>query len=261
MKVGAIGYNHIHGREFEMTRPDGFGCWVMLLVRRDSIFEINGETRDVDAGSFVLISCTTAVTYRPMGSEYADDWLFAAREDGDEELLSQLGIPVDEPVIIGGLDNLSDLIHIMTYEFYSAEKNREELVAHYLSILLIRLSRAIDHSALCDSTLYNERNTKLSHLRSRMYNAPENVPDIDGMADELGMSRSGFQHLYKKYFGVSASSDIIKGRIEKAKQLLSCTRLSVSEIAARCGYGTSSHFMRQFREICGKTPSEYRKSL
>ena len=48
---------------------------------------------------------------------------------------------------------------------------------------------------------------------------------------------------------------------EKAKQLLSCTRLSVSEIAARCGYGTSSHFMRQFREMCGKTPSEYRKTL
>lgn len=261
MKVGAVGYNHIHGREFEMTRPNGFGCWLMLLVRRDSIFEINGVRHYVDTGSFVLLSSTTEISYRGNDGEYADDWLFAAREEGDEELLANLGIPVDEPIIIGGLESLSDLIHIMTYEFYSAEKYREEIVAHYLSILLMRLSRAINHNALCAGTLYNERNSKLSHLRSRMYNSPESITDIDAMADEVGLSRSGFQHLYKKYFGVSASSDIIKGRIEKAKQLLSCTRLSVSEIATRCGYGTCSHFMRQFRDICGKTPSEYRKTL
>ncbi len=261
MKIGSIGYNHVHGSDFEMSAPSGFGCWLMLLIRRDSVFEINGSVCDVPAGSFVLISGKTCVTYRAKGKEYADDWLFAAEEDGDAELLASLGIPIDKPVTVGGLDSLSDLVHIMTYEFYSAEKYREELVAHYLLILLMRLSRALSNTTLYDSALYNERNTKLSHLRARMYNAPESITNIDAMAQELGMSRSGFQHLYKKYFGVSASSDIIKGRIEKAKQLLSCTRLSVSEISLRCGYGTCSHFMRQFREVCGKTPSEYRKTL
>lgn len=260
MKVGSIGYNHIHDSCFEM-KSDGFGCWVMLLIKRDAVFTLDGTVYDVPAGSFVLISGATAVSYRARGKEYADDWLFASEEDGDKELFSALGIPINKPVLVGGIDSLSDLVHIMTYEFYSAELYREELVADYLSIFLYKLSRALCNEALRDSSLYNERNAKLSHLRTRMYNAPESITDIDALAREVGLSRSGFQHLYKKYFGVSAGSDIIRGRVERAKQLLSCTRLSVSEIAARCGYGTSSYFMRQFREMCGKTPSEYRKTL
>lgn len=89
---------------------------------------------------------------------------------------------------------------------------------------------------------------------------PETVSGVDMLADEVGMSRSGFQHLYKKMFGVSIMQDIIRGRIERSKRLLVSTDLTVAEIAERCGYGSAFAFMRQFKEKCGVTPTEYRKS-
>ena len=73
--------------------------------------------------------------------------------------------------------------------------------------------------------------------------------------------RSGFQHLYKRLFGVSVMSDVIKGRLDRAKRLLSSTNLTVREIGERCGYSNEFNFMRQFKDYVGKTPTEYRKIL
>ena len=75
------------------------------------------------------------------------------------------------------------------------------------------------------------------------------------------MSRSGFQHLYKKMFGVSVTGDVISGRLERAKRLLSSTDLTVSEIASRCGYSNEFNFMRQFKDRVGRTPTQYRRQL
>ena len=44
-----------------------------------------------------------------------------------------------------------------------------------------------------------------------------------------------------------------------AKQLLKTTDLRINEVASSCGYQNSTHFMRQFKEKTGISPSEYRK--
>ena len=65
---------------------------------------------------------------------------------------------------------------------------------------------------------------------------PDHVGNVDDLAAQAGMSRSGFQHLYKKLFGTTVIKDIIEGRTQRAKRLLSSTRLTIKEISARCGY-------------------------
>ena len=79
------------------------------------------------------------------------------------------------------------------------------------------------------------------------------------MAEFIGLSRSELQHLYKKNFGVTLMEDVISGRMEKAKALLARSKLTIAEIAAKCGYKTEFHFMRQFKQKTGFTPSEFRR--
>ena len=62
-------------------------------------------------------------------------------------------------------------------------------------------------------------------------------------------------------FGVSVMTDVINGRYDRAKRLLSSTNLTVKQIAERCGYVSEYNFMRQFKSKCGKTPTEYRKCI
>ena len=55
-------------------------------------------------------------------------------------------------------------------------------------------------------------------------------------------------------------TDVISSRIERAKSLLMLTDLTARQIAVACGYENETHFSRQFRQITGKTPGEYRKT-
>lgn len=73
------------------------------------------------------------------------------------------------------------------------------------------------------------------------------------------MSVSNFQHLYKKYFGVTLFQDIIRSRTEYACMLLKSTNLSAVEVAQKSGYNHYAHFVRQFKQTMGISPSEFRK--
>ena len=60
-------------------------------------------------------------------------------------------------------------------------------------------------------------------------------------------------------FGTSLHKDIIKGRIEHAAQLLLQTQMSVTDVAAACGYENLEHFSRQFKKYHGVAPSKFRR--
>ena len=60
---------------------------------------------------------------------------------------------------------------------------------------------------------------KLFILRSKIYNKPYQDWNVDGLAHQLAMSKSYFQHLYKNIFGVSVMNDVINSRIEHSKYL------------------------------------------
>lgn len=76
----------------------------------------------------------------------------------------------------------------------------------------------------------------------------------------------GYQYRYlsaciKNSLGVSFSDFINFYRVEAATELLKQKDLSCMTVAERCGYFTVRSFNRNFTEIKGMTPSEYRKTL
>ena len=89
---------------------------------------------------------------------------------------------------------------------------------------------------------------------------PFNDWNVNWLSHELTLSKSYFQHLYKEYFGVSVMNDVINSRIEHAKYLLNSTDVTVKDIAQMCGYKNEIHFMRQFKDKTGTTPSKFREA-
>lgn len=122
----------------------------------------------------------------------------------------------------------------------------------------IKLSEKL-HSK--NSTQPNSYYEKMSIIRTQIYKMPYYDWNIEEAAHQLTMSKSYFQHMYKKMFGTSVMNDVIQIRIEHAKYLLSATDISISQIAEMCGYKCSSHFMRQFKSRMKMTPSEYRDMM
>lgn len=261
MKIGAIGYNYEHDDTFYMDRPNGNGCYLMLLIKTHSLFEVNGIKFDVKPNSFIIFTPETPCKYCAAEKIYTDDWMFFELTEEDIDRIKSLKIPFNEIVYLGNIDELSQIVHVMAYEHYSSEFYHDEIENGYVEILLMKLGRLIQSRTYTAPRSIAERNGKFTQLRTRIFTMPNTITNVEDMAAEMGMSRSGFQHLYKKMFGVSVMTDVINGRLERSKRLLCATNLTVKEIAESCGYKCEYNFMRQFKSKYGKTPSEYRKII
>jgi len=85
-------------------------------------------------------------------------------------------------------------------------------------------------------------------------------PDIDRMANLLGMSRAT---LFRRLEEEQASfSDLLQAiRIKHAKGLLERKDLSISQVGDRLGFSSVSTFSRSFKTFAGMSPVEYRKTF
>ena len=82
---------------------------------------------------------------------------------------------------------------------------------------------------------------------------------MESLAAQIGLSGSYLQSIYKAQFGVPIGSDIILGRITRAKYMLLNSGSSISAIAEASGYRCDEHFIRQFKRMTGVTPGEFRR--
>ena len=106
----------------------------------------------------------------------------------------------------------------------------------------------------------NPQFDKLCLLRNRIMKNPENPWNISEIAESLYLSKSYLQKIYKSYFNKSIIEEMIQFRIEKAKELLVQTNMTVTEISRECGYSSYNYFVRQFKLAEGMSPSEFRES-
>ncbi len=96
------------------------------------------------------------------------------------------------------------------------------------------------------------------NTRSMMYLNPNEDWDAQKLCRDYHLSYGHFRATYKDFFGTSFHKDLIASRITYAKYLLITTSVSLSTIAYKCGYDDEKYFMRQFRQITGFTPNNYR---
>ena len=251
MRITNVGYNHFHGADFIVDRPEGSGDYFLIMLRTPALFTLGGKEQRAEEGSAVLYNKGTPLNYRAAGAQLGYDWIQFLPDN------TALSIQFDTLYKLGSITALSLLVNMMCQENYSNNFFKADTTDLLLKLFLIKLSEKINRSSFNNFGTWFE---KMSVLRTKIYNDPGNAWNIDSLAHELTMSRSSFQHLYKKIFGVTAMNDVIAARIELAKFLLSTTDRPVGHIAQMCGYSSDIHFMRQFKQKTNMTPSGFRLS-
>lgn len=79
-------------------------------------------------------------------------------------------------------------------------------------------------------------------------------------AEALYLDNSYFCRLFRSRFGICFSHYLGGYRIERAKEMLRDTELSVSAVAEAVGFHNFSYFSKIFRQSCGVSPSNFRKT-
>ena len=82
---------------------------------------------------------------------------------------------------------------------------------------------------------------------------------LEAIAAQAGMSQSHFFSLFRQSTGLSPHQYRLRQRIERAKELLLHSKLSIAEIAIAVGFYDQSHLARHMRRLLGVTPKQLRQ--
>lgn len=253
MNIISVGWNCIYNSDYRCNFKPESGIYLFLMAR--SRICIDDEV--MSKNTLIIYDSNTNVNYSSADDFLVCDWiLFEAESDTD--FLDASELDFNMPVQYSDSGFISELIRNITSEFYSTNSRRMKMLDFMMKTLLMKASENYirrDNMQSVAEPYYNS----LMELREKIYRNPQMKWNVDAMAADVNMSRSYFQHVYREIFGVSCMTDVISGKIEKAKEILSETGCTVSQVAAMCGYDNEEHFMRQFKKIVGVTPTGYRK--
>lgn len=80
------------------------------------------------------------------------------------------------------------------------------------------------------------------------------------LASLTGLSIPHFCRAFRQTLGSPPYAFIIRRRMEKAKEYLRHSPMTITDVALACGFSSSSHFSNAFRREVGTTPQKYRGS-
>ena len=104
----------------------------------------------------------------------------------------------------------------------------------------------------------NNMDQKIESAKIFMYENIYGDVDVEKLAERLNLSYSWFRKIFKDYTGYAPAKYFQELKIQKAKEMLAHTSMSIKEISFTLGYTTSEHFFSLFKRNVGMTPSEYR---
>lgn len=82
---------------------------------------------------------------------------------------------------------------------------------------------------------------------------------LDEVSREINISPYYFSKLFKERTGENFIDYVTNIRIQKAKELLKGTDLSMKEICEKIGYSDPNYFSRSFKRRTGLSPTEYKE--
>ena len=82
---------------------------------------------------------------------------------------------------------------------------------------------------------------------------------VGGLCALVQRSEAHFSRSFKRTFGESPHSFVVRRRVQLAAQFMLTTDASLSDIALRCGFTDQAHLCKHFRQASGDTPAAWRR--
>ena len=182
----------------------------------------------------------------------------------------RVGLTVPDEVAILGVDNDPFLCNLSTPQLSSIDVNPER-IGYEAAALLDRLMKgrrpprrpllfpprglvlrqSTDVTAVGDAHVAQAARLIRDHAHAAV--------GIEELLAKVPVSRSALFRRFKEHLGRSPKEEMTRVRIERARELLRHSTLSVGAVAERAGYTEAKHFIVIFRRATGLTPLRYRK--
>ncbi|MBS7319164.1 MAG: helix-turn-helix transcriptional regulator, partial [Prevotella sp.] len=154
------------------------------------------------------------------------------------------------------------VIAMIEQELHRAiDKHTRELIVSNIELLLNYCLRFYDRQFITREEINHGVVIKFLTLLDEYMNDKakyEGLPTVAYFADKCCLSNGYFGTLVKIETGRTAKDLINDHVLAKAKELLQSETITITEVSQRIGFEYPQHFVRFFKSLTGKTPSQWR---
>jgi AraC family transcriptional activator of pobA len=141
----------------------------------------------------------------------------------------------------------------------------QDLLVSNLDLLLKYCDRFYNRQFLTRKKVNNDLLSKLEYLLDDYFNNDKlilnGIPTVHFIAEQLNLSANYLSDMLRVQTGQTTQQHIQSRLIDKAKEMLSTTEMSVSEIAYHLGFEHPQSFHRLFKSRTSVSPLEFRASF
>nr|WP_315258211.1 helix-turn-helix transcriptional regulator [uncultured Flavobacterium sp.] len=138
----------------------------------------------------------------------------------------------------------------------------QDVILSNLDLLLSYCNRFYNRQFITRKMATNDLLTDFENILDNYFNEDSDLtfPTVEKLANELNISSSYLSDMLRSVTGQNTQQHIHDKLIEKAKDVLTTTNLTVSEIAYQLGFEYPQSFSKLFKSKTNLTPIEYRHS-
>jgi len=161
---------------------------------------------------------------------------------------------------------ITNIFKNIQQEYHSnIDKFSQPVIINQIELLLNYSDRFYHRQFITRKISTHQILTRLEEILIEYFNndnfIEKGLPTVQNIAQSLNLSPNYLSSLLKVLTGQSTQQHIHDKLIEKAKEKLSMTKLSISEIAYELGFEHSQSFSKLFKTKTSLSPMEYRQSF
>lgn len=157
-------------------------------------------------------------------------------------------------------DKMKEIISVINEMIVEFKINRKYEENKNLRILLATFLHKISEYEFESEIMLNRDSVMYEICDYLKYNYKQNIT-LEQLSKKYGINKYELCRKMKNFCGSTVYDIITNVRINKAKELLEDTDITVMDIAEKVGYHSSEYFSRKFKSTTGYSPAEYRKRV
>ncbi|WP_295119862.1 AraC family transcriptional regulator [uncultured Chitinophaga sp.] len=165
----------------------------------------------------------------------------------------------ERKTIINVMESIEEELH------HPIDHYSQDVIVSYIELLLNYSNRFYNRQFITRKSANHDLLIQLETILSDYFNQEKGLthglPTVQYLSDRLNVSPRYLSDMLRSLTGQNAQQHIHNKLIDKAKEILGATRLSVSEIAYLLGFEHPQSFSKIFRRKTNTSPGAFRQSL
>lgn len=252
LKGHPIGYtfNPDYGRVLD--------CYAIVYITKGKgvLSSVAHSQKKIEKGDLFFLLPGQWHSYCPMKQVGWDEYWVTFQGEYVKNIIDQIVVPEDPIYSIGIYDKLIFRFNELQE---SARRQQPGFQAVLSGILLYMLGLIYSINKCHDigSVPMQKIQEACVLMQENIFNkfTPEDV------AKSINMSYSSFRKSFKQYIGIAPHQYLLKLKLNKSKDLLSNTNMSIQDIATKMNFESSDYFSYFFKGKTGVNPLSYRKEV